>query len=167
MFHISTPLLFGMMKIWKKRQFYPKSVNSYIFYQVWHMLLILDGNSWIGAYVRSSSVIWSDQGIWLDREMSQIGFSPPKFYFMRAQHVLRYHMIYVPWLKILVVKTDDIILQIFNFLVMFHHLPKSLVTSVGAFSLITCCSCSWNMWRRLKNRHGHRKISILICIMFI
>ena len=97
-----------------------------------------------------------------------VGFSPPKFYFMRAQHVLRYHMIYVPWLKILVVKTDDIILQIFNFLVMFHHLPKSLVTSVGAFSLITCCSCSWNMWRRLKNRHGHRLcLYKTICIEFL
>ena len=46
------------------------------------------------------SYIWSDKGIWLDREQSQIGFFiSDKIYFfpMRAHHALSCHLIWVPW----------------------------------------------------------------------
>ena len=50
------------------------------------MVLILDGSSEVGGHVRPISVIWFNEGNWLEKEQSKIGFffSPKRSIFIHG-----------------------------------------------------------------------------------
>ena len=67
------------------------------------MVLILDGTSEIGAHVRSNFCLLTClRHLSRAREEENLfflAFAKDLFSFMRAQHVLSYHLIYVPWVR--------------------------------------------------------------------
>ena len=99
------------------------------------MVLIIYGNSEIVSHL--ISIIWSVYGIWLDRVKLHFCFFFGKdlFSFLRAQHILSYLLILVPWTKLILTNLYEYIATKY---------PISLAHTYMEFFLFL--KSDWNSW---------------------